>query len=155
MTFPGKRTTLGASAALIGLFAVGGAILILTRERDEARPPARNAALDNACATAASRLITPVPEGRLSPDDASRVASRAAAEVGTLRRPRPSGARELAAALRDYAGTQLAVGSGDALIDPVALAAGADKARRRLDRVAAAAQAPSCASAVLAGGEPR
>ena len=140
-----RRTTLGVAAALVALVLAIGAILVFTVD-DDPRPVD---AINSACATVATRFHGPVAD---LPDsnEVARVARESAADVRALRLPSGSRAPELTAALTAYADTQASAGGGDALIDPVAIADGLDEARRRLDRVAAGAQAPSCASAALA-----
>jgi hypothetical protein len=140
-----RRTTLGVAAALVALVLAIGAILVFT-EADDPRPVD---AINSACATVTTRFhgsVADLPDSH----EVARVARESAADVRALRLPSGSRAPELTAALTAYADTQASAGGGDALIDPVATANGLDEVRRRLDRVAAWAQAPSCAPAALA-----
>ena len=132
------------AAALVALALGIGATLVLSG--DDLRPVD---AINSACAAVATRLHGPVADFPNASNEVVRVARESAADVRALHLPSASRAPELTEALTAYADTQAGAG-GDALIDPVAIAAGLDEARRRLDRVAAGAQAPSCASAALA-----
>jgi hypothetical protein len=140
-------------AIAVVLVVVGVTVAVVLRpDGDGGDPPAVDAtkALDRACAARAPDVDGPfaaVPEG---PRDVDAIVRGAATDVRELDLGRQGGADLLLRTLTDYADAARRAASGDALVDPLPVVEDLERARGRLDRVAAELGVPGCAASALA-----